>query len=113
MKNRTVALVQAAILIWIFIKRSGLFGGKFALPALSVDSAIDVYAPGIVGVALLWEKIKLPGEQWFATLLLGIIAFKVLITEGRTDFSNVDNVTEGLLPAAGFGVGALKLFKLV
>lgn len=111
MKNRTVAFIQALILIWLFIKRSGLLAGSFALPPISVNSILNVYAPGIVGFSLLIEKIKLPGEQWLATILLGVIAFQVLVTEGRTDFTNMDNVQEGLLPAGGAFVGALKIFK--
>ena len=111
MKIATIALIQGLVLVSIFLKRIGIIQGNFAFPALTIDSFLDVYAPGIVGMFVLVDRWKLPSEQLIATILLLVIAFRVMVTQGRTDFSNIDNVWEGLAPAGAGGLGALKVLK--
>ncbi len=111
MKNSVIALIQGLVLVSIFLKRIGIIQGEFAFPALTIDSFLDVYAPGIVGMFVLVDRWKLPSEQLIATILLLVIAFRVLVTQARTDFSNFDNIWEGLAPAAAGGLGALKVLK--
>jgi len=111
MNIRMVALIQAIVALSVGLKRLGVFQGTFALPALTVDSVLDVYLPLVYGTGTLVEKVKLPGEQPVMTLVLSIMAFRVLVQQGRTDPSNFDNLWEGYAPAIGAAAGAAKVLK--
>lgn len=94
--DRNARLLGGATGVGIAINKM-LAGGAIAIPALTVDNVIDIYAPGILGAAALLPGINLPNEKRLLGVSLAVVGGRNVLLRQRTAI-NFDNILEGYAP---------------
>lgn len=97
--SKNIRLASGAVGLGVALQRIGAFQGQFNLPAVSVDSLLDVYLPGVAGAAAIVPNINIPKERLVIGLTMAALAVRTLVQQGRAQFT-FENILEGYAPAA-------------
>lgn len=100
-------LLNVAAGAGLVARNTGIVNGAFALPPLTVQTALNVYGPAVYTAGAAATQLKLPAEEIVLPALLALAAFDTLVTKAQRDFS-LDTILAGWLPAAAVGMAVLR-----